>query len=70
LMNGSLSLDEMDSKPTWLCPECLAKLGWCTNSCLIERYAALSDFFHLNNSDKKAHFYKLAQQKMDRQVGN
>jgi archaemetzincin len=70
LMNGSLSLDEMDSKPTWLCPECLAKLGWCTKSCLIERYAALSDFFHLNNSDKKAHFYKLAQQKMDRQVGN
>ena len=28
LMNGSISLEESDNKPLWLCPDCLCKLCW------------------------------------------
>jgi archaemetzincin len=31
-MAGVNSLDESDAHPTWLCPECLAKLSWATGS--------------------------------------
>jgi archaemetzincin len=31
-MAGVNSLEESDAQPTWLCPECLAKLSWATGS--------------------------------------
>jgi archaemetzincin len=31
-MAGVNSLDESDAHPTWLCPECLAKLSWATGA--------------------------------------
>lgn len=31
-MCGSNHLDEADRQPSWLCPECLAKLAWATRS--------------------------------------
>jgi len=38
LMNGSMSLLEADSKPMWLCPDCLLKFSWCTGYNIIERF--------------------------------
>lgn len=35
-MAGVNSLDESDAHPTWLCPECLAKLSWATRSNPVE----------------------------------
>jgi archaemetzincin len=31
-MAGVNSLDESDAEPSWLCPECLAKLSWATGA--------------------------------------
>ena len=45
LMNGSNSLSEADTKPLWLCPNCLAKISWCTQYDILERYDNLIEFF-------------------------
>ncbi|UZR99540.1 archaemetzincin [Chondrinema litorale] len=57
LMNGSNSLPEADAKPSWLCSECLAKLIWCTNGNIRERYNALITFSNKHAFPKKAKFY-------------
>ncbi len=49
LMNGSISLEEADSKPTILCHECLMKVIWCTNNDPIKRYKNLREFFEKHN---------------------
>ena len=57
LMNGSNSLQEADSKPSWLCSECLAKLIWCTKGNIRERYNALISFSNNYGFTQKAKFY-------------
>ncbi|MCD4792032.1 MAG: archaemetzincin [Bacteroidales bacterium] len=56
MMNGSMHLEEADSKPLYLCPECLAKLIWCTNQDVIERYDKLKSFFDKHNFSDEADF--------------
>lgn len=45
LMNGSNHLIEADSKPMHVCPDCLAKLTWCTKQNVLDRYDRLISFY-------------------------
>jgi archaemetzincin len=56
LMNGSNHLIEADSKPMHLCPECLAKLTWCTKQNVLERYDRLIPFFDKHGYDEEVEF--------------
>ena len=44
LMNGSNHLREMDSRPFWLCPECVRKVWWNCGANPAQRYASLLEF--------------------------
>ena len=45
MMNGSLTLEEAEKKPSYLCPECHAKLIYCTKTQPIERFNNLIRFY-------------------------
>jgi len=45
IMNGALSLGEVDSHPFDACPECMAKICWATCSAPRDRYQRLASFF-------------------------
>jgi archaemetzincin len=45
IMNGALSLYEVDLHPFDACPECMAKICWATGSDPRERYQRLASFF-------------------------
>jgi len=46
LMNGSNHLEEMDSRPSYLCPICVMKLKISLKFSLVERYEALNKVFN------------------------
>ena len=56
MMNGSMHLEEADSKPLYLCPECLAKLIWCTDQDVLKRYDNLKSFFDKHKFSEEANF--------------
>ena len=56
MMNGSMHLEEADSKPLYLCPECLAKLIWCTDQDVLKRYDKLKSFFDKHKFSEEANF--------------
>lgn len=58
LMNGSNNLQEADSKPTWLCSECLAKLSWNTKIDIQKRSEDLIQFSEENGFYSKSRYYK------------
>lgn len=58
LMNGSKTLSESDSKPTWLCHECLEKMIWCTKQDITDRYDALIHICQDQGYELKEAFYK------------
>ena len=58
LMNGSICLSEADNKPSWLCPDCLAKIMWCTNYDIYERDDSLISFYHKYGNPEKEKFYR------------
>jgi len=45
IMNGALSLGEVDLHPFDACPECMAKICWATCSAPRDRYQRLASFF-------------------------
>ena len=53
LMQGSNHLKELDEKPLYLCPICLAKLKWSLGFDLEERYARLDEFFEDHGMKKE-----------------
>lgn len=53
-MNGCNSLEESDSRPLHMCPECLDKLQWNLNFDAIERYEKLKVFFMKNGIQEEA----------------
>ena len=55
-MNGSMNLEEADSKPTNLCYECLMKIIWCTNNDPIIRYKELKKFFEKHGFKKEVEY--------------
>lgn len=60
LLNGSNHIMESDSRPLWLCPECLAKLQYCLQFDNHERFNNLIDFFNSYKWDKEAAYYNKA----------
>lgn len=58
LMQGSNHLQELDEKPLYLCPICLAKLKWNLDCDLDERYAKLLQFFEEHGLDGDAAWLK------------
>jgi archaemetzincin len=44
LMNGSNHLAEADSRPLWLCPECVQKVWWGCHADPVKRYETLIEF--------------------------
>jgi len=53
-MNYSNNLGGHDSKPLALCPDCLQKLCWNIEFDVLERYAALRDFYAQHGLDEEA----------------
>jgi archaemetzincin len=47
IMNGSLSMDESDSKPIYFCPECLQKLCWNNGQSLQDHFFRLKKFWEM-----------------------
>jgi len=52
-MNGSNSLEESDSRPLPLCPECLRKLQWNRGFDVRERYRSLRAFYEEHGLEKE-----------------
>ena len=57
-MCGSNNQAESDRRPLHLCPECVAKVWWATDSEPLKRYEKLEKFCSENNLPKTAEFYK------------
>jgi len=62
LLNGSNHMQEADSKPLWLCPECLAKLQNCLKFDLFERYDHLIEFFNKYQMSAEVKYYQKSKQ--------
>ena len=59
-MNGNLHLQELDSKPVWLCPECLQKLHWILKLNPINRLENLQAFWEKRRNDLIQSYYQRA----------
>jgi len=57
-MCGSNHRAESDRRPLWLCPNCLAKLCWCTDTDPAERYEKLIEFARDSGLDKERAFFE------------
>ncbi|EMI42094.1 archaemetzincin [Rhodopirellula sp. SWK7] len=56
-MCGSNSLSESDRRPLYLCPNCVAKIIWSTNSDPVERFEKLLGFCQKHELDDEAEYY-------------
>lgn len=60
-MNGRITLDEFHRSPLWLCPECLAKLGYAVESLdYAARARGLADFCGRLGLAREADYYRRA----------
>jgi archaemetzincin len=57
-MCGSNNREESDTKPLWLCPECVAKVWWGSGVDAVERYKSLADFCKENGLKDEQAFYE------------
>jgi len=58
LMNGANSQDESDRKPLTLCPECMAKICWSTQTSPTNRFKQLIKFCMDNGLNNQVSKYK------------
>lgn len=56
VMNGSNHLEELDTKPHWLCPDCLSKLHWYSGRVTQQRFDELAAYWKLENSYRTKHY--------------
>ncbi len=57
VMCGSNNREESDRRPVWLCPECVAKISWATQTPLTVRYERLVELAEAQGFDQEAaHF--------------
>ncbi|MCM2373583.1 archaemetzincin [Aporhodopirellula aestuarii] len=61
-MCGSNSLAESDRRPLYLCPQCVAKVGWSTRCDMLQRFQRLLAFCQKNGLDAEAEYYAKALQ--------
>ena len=57
-MCGSNSLRESDSRPIWLCPECLAKILWAAKADAVKRDEKLAEFAEKNGLKEEQLFFE------------
>jgi archaemetzincin len=57
-MCASNHLEEADRRPSWLCPQCLAKLCWATRTDPRDHFQRLAAFAKANGLDKEQAFYE------------
>ncbi len=57
-MCGSNHRAESDRHPLWLCPNCLAKLCWCTGVDPARRYEGLIEFCRDNGLEREQEFFE------------
>ena len=55
-LNGSNSLQETDSEPIFLCPECLVKIRWNLGLDLYQRCLKMAEFFDRHGLTENAEF--------------
>lgn len=60
LMNGSNHLAEMDSRPLWLCPECVRKVWWNCKADPATRYEQLIEFGKTHGLKDEVAFWELS----------
>ncbi len=54
VMCGSNNREESDRRPVWLCPECVAKISWATQTSLAVRYERLIKLAEAHGFDEEA----------------
>lgn len=59
-MNGSNSREESDSRPLWLCPQCLTKMSLISKNEMRDRFTKLKEFCEKNKLTKEAEYYQEA----------
>ncbi len=59
-MCGSNSLEESDRRPLYLCPECVAKLGWSTRCDPMLRFKKLLEYCRRNELDDEVEYFSKA----------
>ncbi|EAY28965.1 archaemetzincin [Microscilla marina] len=59
-MGGSNHLQELDKKPVWFCPECLAKICWKQGIDPAKRYNDLERFWRIQKFSDFKKFYRKA----------
>ncbi len=64
-MNGSNGLEELDSNPIWLCPECVQKVWWACSADPAQRYRRLADFAAKNHLDVEEDFWNRSRDRLD-----
>jgi len=57
-MCGSNHLEEADRQPSWLCPQCLAKLCWATGADPRRHFERLAEFCKANGFAREHEFYE------------
>lgn len=58
VLNGANSLEEADTRPTSLCPECLKKLCWNFNQLPSEHFNRMKNFWEIQGEKEFAGFYE------------
>ncbi len=56
-MNGSNHRAEMDSRPSWFCPECVQKIWWACRMDPADRYESLVEFAERHDMDEERQFW-------------
>lgn len=64
LMNGSNHLGEADSRPLWLCPECVQKIWRACDADPIKRYEALIEFGKQHDLKAEVEFWQKSVQRL------
>lgn len=57
-MCGSNHREESDRRPVWLCPECVAKVCWATETDMTKRYRKLAAFWKEHGFEKESTFFE------------
>lgn len=63
-MNGSNHLAEMDTRPMWLCPQCVQKVWWACGADPVARYRKLAEFAAQHGLAKEAEFWRRSQERL------
>ncbi|HEX8853104.1 MAG TPA: hypothetical protein VF754_06435, partial [Pyrinomonadaceae bacterium] len=67
VMCGSNHINETDRRPVELCPECMAKICWATNTDPLTRYNSLAAFFAEQDFPAERKFFESSAETLKKQ---